>query len=100
MFIELISEGESTSAQARAYAEFRIFATLARHSRRIRGVKVIVRIPQGSKAADLVTCVVHVTLEHSGNVRTRASGPHAYKAIDDAAKRVGTLVNRRLSQAP
>ena len=100
MFIELISDEESTSAQARAYAEYRIFATLARHSRRIRSVKVVVRPAQGSEAADLVTCVVNVTLEHSESVRTRASGHHAYGAIDHAAKRIGALMNRRLSQAP
>ena len=37
MRIEVIGEDESSTAQARAYAEYRVFAALARHTPRVRG---------------------------------------------------------------
>ena len=95
MRIEVIGEEKSTIAQARAYAEYRVFATLARHARRIRSVQVVLGQVERKGASDRVTCVVNVVLEPSGSARVRAHAPHARGAIDRAAERVGDLMKRK-----
>ena len=57
MLIEVISTGKSTAAQARAYAEYRVFATLVRHSRLIQRVQVLLAPVGGGQGGDLVTCI-------------------------------------------
>ncbi|HJR60458.1 MAG TPA: HPF/RaiA family ribosome-associated protein [Vicinamibacterales bacterium] len=99
MRIEVIDNGGLSTAQARAYAEYRLFATLARHARVIRTVRVILEQVERKGAADGVTCAVEVVLEPSGCVRARANGRQAHGAIDAAAERIETLINRRAPQA-
>ena len=41
MQFDIVCQGGSTTAEARAYAEFRLFITLARHARLIRIVQVV-----------------------------------------------------------
>jgi len=91
-----VSGDESTASQVRIYAEFRFFAALARHARRIRRVDVILRTVMGSETADVVTCRVDVKLEQTENICASATGRHACGAIDRAAERIGALTNRRL----
>jgi ribosome-associated translation inhibitor RaiA len=90
MRIEVIGTGHSR--QARAYAEYRLFATLARHTRDIRTVRVVLA-PHDSSGP--VTCVVHLILDPAGCVRARAHGSHVVGAIDRAAERIGDLMDRR-----
>jgi ribosome-associated translation inhibitor RaiA len=95
MVIEVISDGRSMPAEARTYAEYRVFSTLVRYTRLIERVHVRLRSARGRDGADMVTCVVDVSLAHSGYVHSRSRGSNAYKAVDDAAKSVGDLMNRR-----
>jgi ribosome-associated translation inhibitor RaiA len=100
MQIEVIGTDDSSTAKARAYAEYRLFATLARHARVIRSVRVVLSHLERNGNAGQVTCAVNLVLEPCGSVRARAQEPHAHGAIDRAAERIGNLMDRRASQRP
>ena len=95
MRIEVIGEDQSSNAQARTYAEYKVFATLARHTRHVRGARVVLRRGKRNGTCDTVACAVTVALVPSGSVRTRARGQHAYAAINRAVERIGDLMRRR-----
>ena len=92
LFIDVVGD-ESTPWQARTYAEYRFFATLVRHARLIRTVRVRLG-PAGQADMHLVTCSVDLVLESSGSVHADATAPHAYAAIDHAAECIDGLMNR------
>jgi ribosome-associated translation inhibitor RaiA len=96
--ITVVAGNDSISAQARTYAEYRIFALVARHTRWVRQVRVFIRQTEGRRACDSVTCTVSVALEPSGSLRIRATGPHVYAAINRAVDRLGTALGRRVEQ--
>ena len=98
MRIEVIDSCGLTTVQARAYAEYRLFATLAQHARLIRSVRVTLEQLEGKGVADGVTCAVDVVLEPSGSIRARANGLRPHGAIDRAAARIGDLMTQRASQ--
>ena len=98
MHIEVIGDDESSSAQARTYAEYRLFAALARHTRRVRSAVVVLRPRVRKGTCDTVVCVVTIALVPSGSVRTRACGRHAYAAINRAVERIGDLMRRRTTR--
>ena len=98
MRIQVVGEDESIDAQARTYAEYRVFAALARHTPRVRSARVVLRRGERRGRCDTVVCAVTVELEPSGSVRTRAFGPHAYSAINSAVERIGDLMRRRTAQ--
>ena len=98
MRIEVDGEDESSNAQTRTYAEYRVFAALARHTQCVRGARVALRRVERDGACDTVICAVTVMLEPSGYARTRACGRHAYAAINRAVERVGDLMRRRTAQ--
>jgi ribosome-associated translation inhibitor RaiA len=95
MRIDVVGEDESSNAQARAYAEYRVFAALARHTQHVRGARVVLRRDARNGMYDNVVCGVTVALEPSGCVRIRACGGHAYAAINRAVERIGDLMRRR-----
>ncbi|MGH9254610.1 MAG: HPF/RaiA family ribosome-associated protein [Vicinamibacterales bacterium] len=95
MHIEVIGEDESSHTQARTYAEYRVFAALARHAQRVRGARVVLRRNEGDGTCDTVVCAVTVALKPTGSVRTRAHGQHAYAAINRAVERIADLMRRR-----
>jgi ribosome-associated translation inhibitor RaiA len=95
MRIEVVGEDDSSSVQARTYAEYRVFAALARHTRHVRGARVVLRRDARDGTFDNVVCAVTIALEPSGSVRTRACGGHAYAAINRVVERVGHLMRRR-----
>ena len=95
MRIDVIDEDETASAQARAYAEYKLFATLARHAAGIRSIRVLLS-EERKGAGGRTICAVNVVLEPSGSLVVRAHGPHPHGAIDRAAERMGDLVNRRV----
>jgi ribosome-associated translation inhibitor RaiA len=95
MRIEVIGEDESSSAQARTYAEYKVFAALAQHTHHVRGARVVLRPGKRNGPCDTVACSVTVTLSPSGVVRTRAHGAHAYAAINRAVERIGDRMRRR-----
>jgi len=98
MRIDIIATDDSTTPQARAYAEYRVFAALARHTRVIRSVCVKLAHAERNGSAGCSTCSVYLMLEPSGSARARAQGPHAFGAIDRAAERIGDLMARRSSE--
>ncbi len=95
MRIDVIGTNDSITPQARAYAEYRLFATLARHTRAIRGVRVVLAHAEQPGSATRVTCTVDVVLEPCGSARARAQGPHALGAVDRAAERIGDLMAQK-----
>jgi ribosome-associated translation inhibitor RaiA len=95
MRIEVIGEDESSNAQVRTYAEYRVFATLVRHASRVRGARVVLRRGERNGTCETVVCAVTVALDPSGSLRTRSRGQHAYAAINRAVERIGDLMRRR-----
>ena len=89
---------KSISAQARTYAEYRVFAILTRHTRDFRSVRVLLGQRDGPGKCDTVTCSVTVILKPSGSIRTRVTGPHAYAAINRAVARLGSALGGRVEQ--
>jgi ribosome-associated translation inhibitor RaiA len=96
--ITVVSEDDAINAQARTYAEYRVFAALARHTRNVRRVRVVLRQVGAGEACDTIACAITVTLEPSGVLKIRATGPHAYAAINRAVERLGQALGRRVEQ--
>jgi ribosome-associated translation inhibitor RaiA len=96
--ITVVSEDDAINAQARTYAEYRVFAALARHARNVRRVRVVLRQVDAGEACDTIACAVTVTLEPSGALKIRTTGPHAYAAINRAVERLGQALGRRVEQ--
>ena len=85
--------GEHTiCAQARAYAEYRVFAALTQipETQRVRRARVVLRSVNGEGRCELVTCTVTVALGGAESFRVRATGAHAYAAINRAVERITT----------
>lgn len=95
MRIHVTGEDELSSAQARAYAEYRLFAALARHTSSVRSARVTLRLVDREGAGDSVACAISVSLEPSGDARTMAIGSHAYAAINRAVDRIADLMRKR-----
>lgn len=89
---------DSLSPQARTYAEYRVFAVVARHTRSVHRVQVVLHPIEGQGSCHNVTCAVTVELESSAQLRIRATGSHAYAAINNAVDRLGTALGRRFEQ--
>jgi ribosome-associated translation inhibitor RaiA len=87
MQIQVQSE-DSMSVQARAYAEYRMFAALAQSSDRVRHARVLLRLRGRHGACDRVVCAVTIDFESERTLRVRATGAHAYAAINRAVERV------------
>ena len=80
----------------RAYAEFRVFTSIAPHELRIRSVDVVIRRESAANRSFL--CRVVVDLGTSGRIKTQARAVHPTAAIDRAADRTAWLVSRRAGQ--
>jgi ribosome-associated translation inhibitor RaiA len=93
MRIEVTVNDDSVSPRIRAYAEYRLFTTLARHARAIQRVRVILGRPD-REAGGAVTCEVEVGLQASGSAGVLVHGPHMHAAIDRAAERIGHVIDR------
>lgn len=89
---------DTISAQARTYAEYRVFAALARHTRRVSRVRVVLRHTDERGTCDKVTCIVTVNLAPAGSFRIRVRGPHVYAAVNRAVERLGEASGRRIEQ--
>ena len=96
--IVVIAENDCVSPQARTYAEYRVFAALARHTRSVRRIRVVLHRVEHQGDCNGVACVVTVDLESSGSLGIRAAGPHAYAAINRAVERLGVAMGRRVER--
>jgi ribosome-associated translation inhibitor RaiA len=94
MRIAVTDVGRTFGRQTRAYAEYRLFSSLARFSDVVRDVDVSLastRPTDGPKAV----CAVVVTVTDGSRLHVRARGRHAYDAINRAAQRIGDALRRR-----
>ena len=77
--------------QTRAYAEFRIFSSLARFSDVVHEADISLAAPRPGGAA---RCIVSLIVNDGGRLRVSSRGRHVYDAINRAAKRIGEEVRR------
>jgi ribosome-associated translation inhibitor RaiA len=96
MRIEVIGEG-TISQQARTYAEYRVFAALTQFPEpdKIEHVRVLLRSASRLSACENIACTVTVGLKGSDFLRIRATGPHAYAAINRAVERIRSDATER-----
>jgi ribosome-associated translation inhibitor RaiA len=89
MRIEVVG-GDTISQQARTYAEFRVFAALTRiaDAERVRRARVVLRPVESGSGCDSFACSVTLSVEGADPIRVRATGPHAYAAINRAVDRL------------
>ncbi|HTM03656.1 MAG TPA: hypothetical protein VL173_09145 [Vicinamibacterales bacterium] len=93
MRIAVADIGRAFGRQTRAYAEYRIFSTLARFSDVVREANVeLLPLPRERHAA---RCRVTLILEGDHRLYVSGRGRHAYDAINRTARRVGDVVTRR-----
>ena len=90
MRVYVSSPGGAFGPQILAYAEYRLFAVLARYAG-VRGATVVLQnAPEGG-----VRCSVTIDFDSTAAARTRVKGLHAAGTIDSAAERVVQLMHRR-----
>ena len=91
--------GDAISPQARAYAEYRVFAALTQitESQRIRRARVVLRSVDGGRSCDRASCTETVALDGLDPVRVRTTGAHAYAAINRAVERIAAIRAPRAS---
>jgi len=82
--------GDAIGSQARAYAEYRVFAALTTitESQRVRRARVVLRSVNRGGSGDRVSCRVTVSLDGVDTFRVQATGAHAYAAINRAVDRI------------
>ncbi len=91
MRISVSDIGGTFGRQTRAYAEFRIFSSLARFSDVVHEANVsLTSIRPGGP----VRCVVSLDVNDGGRLRVSSRGRHVYDAINRAARRIGEEVRR------
>jgi ribosomal subunit interface protein len=78
----------------RAYSEYRMFAAVSRFSRNC--ARIDVRLSERQTAREPYVCAVVLEMKPSGLVRVRATGDRPYLAIDRAAERLSSGVEREL----
>ena len=90
MRVYVSSPNAAISPQVLAYAEYRLFAVLARYSG-VRGARVVLR----QDAVRGVRCSVTIDFDSVASVRANANGRSVSDTIDRAAERVVQLMRRR-----
>jgi ribosome-associated translation inhibitor RaiA len=85
--VEVVGD-DTICSQARAYAEYRVFAALTQitEARKVRRARVVLR--SVGRESDRVACTVKVVLDGTGSLRVRTTGDHAYAAINRAVERI------------
>jgi ribosome-associated translation inhibitor RaiA len=91
MRIAVMDIGRTFGRQTRAYAEYRVFSTLARFSDVVHEARISLT---SIRPGGAVRCVVSLSVNDGGRLRVSASGRHAYDAINRAAARIGEEVRR------
>ena len=98
MRIEVL--GDTISAQARTYAEYRVFAALAQSAEKVRRARVVLRTVGPSGESGGVACTVTVNLEGTGSFRVRTTGAHPYAAINRAIQRIRLAAESACAERP
>ena len=91
MRISVTDIGCRFGRQTKAYAEYRIFSSVARFENVIHDASVSLtsRRPGGP-----ARCVVSLTVNNAARLRVSARGRHIYHAINLAAERIGEALRR------
>jgi ribosome-associated translation inhibitor RaiA len=87
MKIAVTNIGRTFGRQTRAYAEYRVFSSLARFSHVVLDATVYLRPPTVKGRS--VVCRVSVTVEGGSCLQVTARGRHPYDAINRAADLIG-----------
>lgn len=95
MHISVIGSAELANAQMRAYAEYRVFAALARFERLVEGAAVT--LEREGEGAD-VACVIEIQARDNPPLQFRGTHAHAAEAIDRAADSARRALERRVHQ--
>ena len=85
-----VTADDHISAQARTYAEYRVFAALSRLPHAVFEARVVLRSTTTSAPKPGVSCTVTVILQSGDSLRVSARGAHAYAAINRAVERMRT----------
>ena len=91
MRISVTDIGRRFGRQTRAYAEYRIFSSVARFGDVVHEADVSLT---SRRAAGAARCVVALTVDGGGHLRVSARGRHVYDAINRAAERIGQELRR------
>jgi hypothetical protein len=94
MRIAVTDLGRAFGRQTRAYAEYRVFSSLARFGGVVREADV--SLTPLTLDGSIARCYVAVTLEDGRRMRVGAKGRHVYDAINRAALRISDGVRRHL----
>jgi ribosome-associated translation inhibitor RaiA len=89
MRIEVLGH-DTISAQARTYAEYRLFAELSRvvDTNRIRQARLVLRRRKDDPDDESVSCTVTVDIEGGERLRIQSSAAHPYAAINRVVERL------------
>ena len=90
MRVHVSSPSPAFGRQILAYAEYRVFAALARYAG-IRGAQVVLDDEPDGR----MRCSVTIDFDSAEPARARVTGLHAAGTIDKAADRVVELLRRR-----
>jgi ribosome-associated translation inhibitor RaiA len=91
MRISVTDIGQTFGRQTRAYAEYRIFSTVARFSHAVHEAEVSLT---PGRPGGAVRCLLSLTLNDASRLRVSARGRHVYDAINRAAALVGEELRR------
>lgn len=97
MRIEVVGP-DTISRQVRTYAEYLVFAALAQsvEAEKVCQARVTLRPVERGRGCTSVACNVSVALEGGRWIRIRATGSHAYAAINRAVERIRAGTAARL----
>lgn len=97
MRISLSAPDVVTTDRLRAYAEYRLFTSVARHGTLVRGAAIVVK--RESAGERRFVCTIALDLGPAGRIKTQARGRHTDAAIDRVAERAAWLLDRRVRGA-
>ncbi len=94
MQIVVTSQAAALEDQTRAYAEYKVFSSLAPRAREIDRVEVVLAEQSSGHGGAEMECAVTVDLADGDSVHAKARASGAYAAIDHAALRIKAAMNR------
>jgi ribosome-associated translation inhibitor RaiA len=97
MRIDVHDTGNQFDEQTRAYAEYRVFSTLATLADSVHeiGVGLARAADAASTPRDVVVCSVSIRLRSGRQMDVASHAQHPYEAIDRAARQIATVLNSR-----
>jgi ribosome-associated translation inhibitor RaiA len=98
MQIVVTSHIAALEEQTRAYAEYKVFSSLAPRAREIDRVEVVLAEPSSGQNRPGMECAVTVHLAGGGSEHVNVHTSGAYAAIDRAAVRIEAAMNRRAAR--